>query len=103
MSSPASDASRVYAVHVRFDAHPPRSARRVDWAEPPLGLGRHRGRYEVIGQSADLDGLVRWVLSFGARVEVVGPEVLRRRVAREARRIAARHDGPSPGRDVKKR
>lgn len=80
----------VYPVHVRFETHPERR-RPVEWHEPPLGLGRYHGGYEVIGQSADLDGLVRWVLSFGAGVEVVGPDVLRQRVAEEARRIAEMH------------
>lgn len=80
----------VYAIHVRFETHPERKGP-VQWAEPPLGLGRYHGGYEVIGQSADLDGLVRWVLGFGAGVEVMGPDVLRSRIAREARRIAMLH------------
>ena len=94
--SSSSNDARVVAVHVRFDAHPQRRQNRVEWIEPPLGLGYHHGRYEVIGQSADLDGLVRWVLGFGPCAEVVGPDVLRARVARAARRIAARYDDDTP-------
>lgn len=86
-----SEARRVYAVHVRLPGRPQRAKPSVDWAEPPLGLGYHRSHYEVIGRSADLDGLVRWVLGLGAGVEVLGPEVLRERVAEAARRIAVRH------------
>lgn len=83
--------ARVYAVHVRFDTHPQRR-RRVEWVESPLGLGYHHGRYEVIGQSADLDGLVRWVLGFGPCAKVMGPPVLQERVVRAAHRIATRYD-----------
>lgn len=91
LNSKAQREAPVYTVHVRFVAHPERR-RPVEWAEPPLGLGRYHGGYEVIGRSADLDGLVRWVLGFVAHVEVVGPDALRERVAEEARRIAALHN-----------
>lgn len=95
MPTDASDRSRAYAVHVRFVTRPTRlHATGVEWTEPPLGLGYARGHYEVVGQSADLDGLVRWVLRFGDAVEVLGPDVLRARVARIARRIAERHRTP---------
>lgn len=88
--SQAQSDARVYAVHVRFETHPAQR-KPVEWTEPPLGLGRYHGGYEVIGQSTDLKGLVRWVLSFGAGVEVLGPQVLRRRVAEEAQRVARLH------------
>lgn len=95
MPSDAPHPSRGYAVHVRFATRPKRiRVSRPHWIEPPLGLGYHRGHYEVIGQSADLDGLVRWVLGFGGGVEVLGPDVLRTRVAEVARRIAQRHASP---------
>lgn len=101
MRSDAPHPSRGYAVHLRFPTRPKQVEQgKPHWIEPPLGLGYHRGHYEVIGQSADLDGLVRWVLSFGGGVEVLGPEVLRERVAEAARRIANRH---SEQIDVKKR
>ena len=95
-----SDDRRDYAVHVRLPQRPRCAEPSVDWAEPPLGLGYHRGHYEIIGHSADLDGLVRWVLGLGAGVEVLGPEVLRERIAEAARRIADQH---SERIDVKKR
>jgi len=94
--APSSDEAQVVAVHVRFDTHPEQRQRRIDWVEPPLGLGYHHGRYEVIGRSADLDGLVRWVLGFGPCAEVVGPDVLRQRVVQAAHRIAARYDDVPP-------
>ena len=95
MSSEPTDAtpspSEVYAVHLRLASHPRRLCRIPRWAEPPLGLGFHRGHYEIIGRAASLDALTRWVLSYGACAEVLGPGALQARVAREARRIAARY------------
>lgn len=96
----ASNDRRICAVHVRLPERPRQAKPLVDWTEPPLGLGYHRGHYEIIGRSDDLDGLVRWVLGLGAGVEVLGPEVLRERVAEAARRIASRHGERV---DVKKR
>jgi predicted DNA-binding transcriptional regulator YafY len=93
MSNSPPDSTRLYAVHVRLATHPDRHRRRARWVEPPLGLGYNCGHYEIIGQSTDLRGLTRWVLGFGAGVEVLGPDALRERVAREARRIATRHSG----------
>lgn len=77
-----------YSVHVRFAPSAGHNARPARWAEPPLTLRRANGALEVIGQSSDLTGLMRWVLSYGAYAEVLGPEVLRRRMAAEARRVA---------------
>jgi predicted DNA-binding transcriptional regulator YafY len=82
----------VYAVHLRLATHPGRLCRKPWWAEPPLGLGYHRGHYEIIGQATGLDVLTRWALSFGACAEVIGPSVLQARVAREARRVVTRYD-----------
>jgi len=65
-----------------------------------MGLGRRNGQYEVIGQSADLDRLVQWVLQFGVGAEVLAPDALRLRVAEVARRIANLHAAPVSAADA---
>ena len=65
-----------------------------------MGLGRRNGQYEVIGQSADLDRLVQWVLQFGVGAEVLAPDALRLRVAEVARRIANLHAAPVSAADT---
>jgi predicted DNA-binding transcriptional regulator YafY len=55
-------------------------------------LQRNRGTYELIGTTANLKGLARWVLSFGASAEVRGPDRLRSHVAAEARRVLERYE-----------
>lgn len=95
-----SDAQRV-SVHVRFPPSQGRRLRRPEpttcgdgqalWAERPTVMERVDGTYDLIGTSTHLDGLARWVLSFGTDATVEGPERLRRRVAAEARRIAKRY------------
>jgi predicted DNA-binding transcriptional regulator YafY len=54
-------------------------------------MKRSDGTFELIGTSRNLEGLARWVLSFGTDAEVQGPDQLRRRVAAEALRIWARY------------
>jgi predicted DNA-binding transcriptional regulator YafY len=92
-SSQSAPSRRVYAVHLRLTTHPRHLSTAPQWTEPPIGLGFHRGHYEIIGQAARLDALTRWALRFGACAEVLGPTALRARMAREARRIASRYDG----------
>jgi predicted DNA-binding transcriptional regulator YafY len=82
---------------LRLTTHPRRLSEAPQWTEPPLGLGFHRGHYEIIGQAAGLDALTRWALRYGGCAEVLGPTALRARMAREARRIASRYDGRGVG------
>lgn len=77
-----------YSVHVRFAPSAGHARRPVRWVEPPLTLRRANGALEMIGQSSDLTALTRWILSYGAYAEVLGPEVLRRWIAAEAQRVA---------------
>ena len=91
-TAPYDDPDEVYAVHLRLASHPRRLCKRPRWTESPLGLGFHRGHYEIIGQAAGLDVLTRWALSYGASAEILGPSALRAQVACEAHRIAARYD-----------
>lgn len=55
-------------------------------------MERADGTYDLIGTSPHLDGLARWVLSFGTDATVEGPASLRRRVAAEARRIVQKYE-----------
>ena len=52
---------------------------------------RADGSLEVRMQVAGLVDVARWALSYGGEAEVISPPVLRHRVAREARRMAARY------------
>lgn len=108
--SPPTSESRRYSVHVRFPPSQGARLRRSEptacgdgrpiWADRPSVMERADGTYDLIGTSAHLDGLARWVLSFGTDATVKGPEVLRQQVAAEARRIVklydreAQDDGP---------
>ena len=93
-SSTDADPNSPQSVHVRLQVRPRRPD--VEWADPPISLKRADGSYEVMGQSADLHGLARWVLSYGPRAEVLAPEALRRRVVEEARRVIERYGDGTP-------
>lgn len=90
---------RRHAVCVRFSSQQNRRLRQPDplasanggpiWDERPLLLERSDGTYELMGLSSNLEGLVRWVLSFAGDAEVESPVALRRRVRRAACRIVA--------------
>lgn len=95
-SPPKSDRARkeTWAVHVRFAPSAGKRLRRPEptscpgkgaiWAERPILMERADGTYELIGTSGNLDGLARWVLSFGTSAEVRGPDRLQRQVVAEA-------------------
>lgn len=100
VQSGASDAPS--AVHVRFVPAAGRRLRRPEptscpekgplWAERPLLIERASGAYELIGTSRNLDGLARWILSFGTGAEVRAPNQLQTQVARHAQRIWQQYD-----------
>ena len=85
------------AVHLRFARVAGERLRRPEptscpkegpfWTERPMLLKRADGTYELIGTSRNLQGLARWVLSFGTSAEVRCPERLQREVALQARRV----------------
>jgi len=99
---PAADGNggrRLHTVHVRFA---PAQGRRLRapttfwpgdalWTERPLLMERADGSYDLIGTTARLDGLVRWLLSHGTDATIEAPARLRRRVAAEARRILRKY------------
>ena len=100
-TQPESDAQRV-SVHVRFPSSQGRRLQRPEpttcgdgralWAERPILMERADGTYDLIGTTTHLDGLARWVLSFGTDATVKGPDRLRRRVAAEAQQVAKKYE-----------
>ena len=62
------------------------------WTDRPLLLERLDGRLQLIGTTADLDGLARWILSFAGDAEVESPPALRRRVHAAAHQITTLYD-----------
>jgi predicted DNA-binding transcriptional regulator YafY len=54
-------------------------------------MERADGSYDLIGTTAHLDGLVRWILSHGAAATVEVPDRLRHRVAAEAQRVLQKY------------
>ena len=62
------------------------------WTERPMLLKRADGTYELIGTSRNLQGLARWVLSFGTSAEVRCPEQLQREVALQARCVWQKYE-----------
>lgn len=97
---------RPPAVHVRFSRSQGPRLRRPEpdtcgdgsplWTERPLLMQRADGTYELIGTSTNLDGLARWVLSFGTDATVLGPDQLRRWVVAEAQRVLEQYDRDAP-------
>lgn len=89
-----------HTVHVRFAHTQGRRLRtsgtdaateRPLWVERPLLLERADGSYDLIGTTAHLDRLARWVLSHGTAARVQAPDRLRRRVAAEAQRVLQKY------------
>ena len=90
-------AGKARSVHVRFDPAEGRRLQRPEpatcpgkgplWTERQVLMERADGTYELIGTSRNLEGLARWVLSFGTGAEVRGPAPLQRQVAATARRV----------------
>jgi len=91
------DIKEEWAVHLRFPATERRRLCRREhitcadghqiWTERPLLLERVDGFYELIGTSANLSGLARWILSFAADAKVESPPVLQEKVQHLARRV----------------
>lgn len=95
------------AVCIRFSASQrPRLCRpepdrcgdgRPIWTERPLLLRRADGTFYLMGTSAHLDGLARWILSFAGDAEVESPPALRDRVRTSALEVLDQYDGDSEG------
>ena len=95
----------AWAVHVRFESSEGGRLQRPEpttcpgeaplWVERPILMERADGTYELIGTSRNLEGLARWILSFGTSAEVRGPDPLQRRVAVEASGIRRKYRADS--------
>lgn len=79
----------TYDVHVRFSADQARWIRE-EQLHASQEIDEHEdGTLDVRLQTSGLQDLTRWILSYGAEVEVLTPPVLREHVATEARRMVA--------------
>lgn len=104
-SPPTSEPHRV-SVHVRFPPSQGRRLRRAEpttcgdgrplWTERPTVMKRADGTFDLIGTTTNVDGLTRWLLSFGPDATVEGPASLRQRVAAEAQQVLEQYDPDAP-------
>ncbi len=79
----------VERVSIRFDAGQARYIQERTW-HPTERRERHPdGSLTLHFQLSGLEGVKRWVLSYGPHAEVLAPDSLRRAVAEEARCLAA--------------
>ena len=87
---------RTYAVHVRFSAYQARWIAEEQWHPSQVMVRRQDGTLDVRMQVTGLADVARWVLSYGGEAEAISPPLLRHRVAREARRMAALYEDVGP-------
>jgi predicted DNA-binding transcriptional regulator YafY len=87
---------RKYAVRIRFSAYQSRWIREKVWHESEIKLQRADGGIDLLLHAAGLADVQRWVLQYGSEAEVLGPPILRRRIAGEVRRMAEMYGG-EPG------
>jgi hypothetical protein len=105
-TGPASSEGRqsgTRAVCIRFSASQQPRLRRPEpdrcgdghpiWTERPLLLRRADGTLYLLGISAHLEGLARWILSFAGDAEVESPRALRDWVRTSALEVLDRYDG----------
>jgi predicted DNA-binding transcriptional regulator YafY len=88
---------RTYAVRIRFTPYQARWICEDQWHPSQTLVRRADGSVEVLMEVTGLADVTRWVLSYGGEAEVIGPPVLRHRVAREARRMAERYTEDTGG------
>lgn len=98
----AAPKSALRSVYVRFVPAEGARLRRSEptrcpggpplWTERPILMKRADGAYELIGTSRNLEGLARWILSFGPDAEVQSPDALRHRVVAEARAVVQQYE-----------
>lgn len=79
---------RQYAVRIRFSAYQSRWIREKNWHESEIKIQRADRGIDLLLHAAGLADIQRWVLQYGAEAEVLGPPILRRRIAGEVRRMA---------------
>lgn len=89
---------RKYLVCIRFSPYQARWIREEIWHPTQTLLEHPDQSLELRMEVTGLVDVTRWVLSYGGEAEVISPPVLRHRVAREIRRMAALYAdvGPTP-------
>lgn len=80
---------RPMEVVLRFDAYQARWIREKQWHPTQALEERPDGSLVMRVRVGGLGEMKRWVMQFGAHVEVLAPEELRREVAEEVARLAA--------------
>lgn len=87
---------RTYPVRIRFSPYQARWIEEEKWHPTQLMTKRRDGSLELHMKVTGLADVAQWVLSYGGEAEVLSPPVLRHRVAREARRMAAQYTDVGP-------
>lgn len=82
----------VETIVLRFEAEVARYVREVRWSPTEVKRELEGGGLELSFRAPVNVGVLRWVLQYGAAVEVVAPEILRQRVRGELRRGTAAYD-----------
>ncbi|HWP34991.1 MAG TPA: WYL domain-containing protein [Thermodesulfobacteriota bacterium] len=81
--------ARIEQVAVRFDPDQARYVAERTWHPTERREWSRDGRLTLRFELSGLEGVKRWVLSYGSHAEVLAPASLRREVAAEAQRMAA--------------
>jgi proteasome accessory factor B len=80
-----------FRIRLRFDTWAAQLVRERFWHDSQELRERRGGGVELEFRLDGLEEVERWILSWGAHVEVVAPRELRQRVAAAGRAIAAQH------------
>lgn len=84
----------AHEVHLRFSAYQSRWMREETWHPSQHVTENADGTLDLMMEVEGLPALVRWVLSYGPEVEVIGPPALRAAVADAAYRTARHYELP---------
>lgn len=80
-----------HIIRLRFDAWAARLIRERFWHESQKVTDRRDGGADMELRLSTLEEIERWILGWGAHVEVLGPTELRRKIAETARIIAQKN------------
>jgi predicted DNA-binding transcriptional regulator YafY len=84
-------AAEPVAVRVRFAARVAKAAAAARVVAERELVYADDGALEIVYQAADVDELVRWILSWGDQAEIIGPASARTRIAELAANVAAKY------------
>lgn len=88
----AGDERRKHEVHIRFEGYAARVVAERQW-HPTQAIRKLKPDGSVIEFQADLSGLeeiTRWILSWGSKAKVLGPEELKERINAELAKMTAK-------------